>query len=162
MSGTYVKKDEAKGLIWLNKAASAGNPDAQLALANYHLQRLPDAAALATAVDWFGKAVEGGSRDARYYFAALLATGPDAALRDPARALDLIEKSKADYEMNPIWYEIRAAAQAAQGDFEKAVKDQAKAVGMARRLGWNTVPQNARLADYKAGKAWTGDLFAFY
>jgi len=162
LSGISVEKDEAKGLLWLHKAANAGNPDAQLALANYHLQRLPDAAALTAAVDWFGKAVDGGNRDAPYYFAALLATGPDEALRDPARALELIEKAKADYEVNPIWYEIRAAAQAAKGDFDKARKDQEKAVGKARNLGWNTAPQKARLAGYEAGKPWTGDLFAFY
>ena len=162
LAGMSVEKDEAKGLIWLNKAANAGNPDAQLALANYQLRQSPDPAALAAALDWFGKAVDGGSRDARFYFAALLATGPDAALRNPARALELLEKAKDDFNMNPICAEIRAAAYAAQGDFEKAKKEQGAAVRTAKRLGWNTGPQEARLAEYTAGKSWTGDLFAFY
>jgi TPR repeat protein len=162
LAGTYVSKDEAKGLLWLNKAGSAGNPDAQHELANYYLQKSPDAAALASAVDWFGKAVAGGSRNAQFYFAALLATGPDATLRDPARALDLIEKAKPDFGMNPIWFEIRAAAYAGTGDFQKAQEDQTAAVSKAKRLGWNTAPQSARLAEYKAGKSWSGDLFAFY
>jgi uncharacterized protein len=162
LSGTYVKQDEAKGLLWLNKAASAGNPDAQNELANYYLQKSPDAAALASAVDWFGKAVAGGSRDAQFYFAAMLATGADVVLRDPARSLDLIEKAKPDFGMNPIWFEIRAAAYAGKGDFENAQKDQATAVSRAKKLGWNTAPLAARLAEYKSGKPWTGDLFAFY
>lgn len=162
LTGTSVAQDEAKGLIWLTKAASAGNPEGQLALAKYQLRRSPDPAALASAVDWFGKAVDGGSRDARFYFAALLATGPDPALRDPARALKLIDQAKDDFGMNPIWFEIRAAAYAAQGDFEKAKKEQGTAVRTAKRLGWNTAPQEARLADYAASKPWSGDLFAFY
>ena len=154
--------EEAKGLFWLNKAAAAGNPEAQLGLANYYMRKLPDSAALAAAVDWFRKAVEGGSRDARFYFAALLATGPDAALRDPTRALDLIEQAKSDYGTNPIWFEIRAAAWAMSGDFVKAQKEQDAAVRAAKKLGWNTAPQQGRLADYIAKKSWSGDLFAFY
>lgn len=155
-------KSEAKGLIWLNKAAAAGNPEAQLDLANYYARHVPDAAALASASDWFGKAVAGGSRDARYYFAALLATAPDAAIRDPAQALLLIEQAGYDYGMNPTWSEIKAAALAQAGDFETAQKEQEKAVRLAKKLGWKTAPQESRLADYAAGKAWTGDLFAFY
>ena len=162
LAGTYVSQDEAKGLLWLNKAASAGNPDAQNELANYYLKKSPDAVALASAVDWFGKSVEGGNREAQFHFAALLATAPDAALRDPALSLELIEKAKSDFGMNPIWFEIRAAAFAGKGDFENAQKDQETAVGKAKRLGWNTAPQQARLAEYKAGKPWNGDLFAFY
>ena len=161
LSGSAVEQ-QAKGPIWLNKAADAGNPEGQLALANYYLRQLPDPVALAAAVDWFGKAVDGGSRDARFYFAALLATGPDAALRNPARALELTEKAKDDFGMNPIWFEIRAAAYAAQGDFEKAKKEQGTAVRTAKRLEWNTAPQEARLADYAGSKPWSGDLFAFY
>ena len=162
LSGPRRDNDEAKGLLWLNKAAAAGNPEAQLALANYHLRDRPDSAALAAAADWFGKAVEGGSRDARFYFAALLATGPDPAYRDPARALTLIEQAKSDFGINPIWSEIRAAAYAMSGNFEEAQKDQTSAVRMAKKLGWNTAPQQARLADYAAKKPWSGDLFAFY
>ncbi len=162
LSGTWVAKDETKGLAWLNKAASAGNPEGQLALANYHLRRSPDPAALTAAFDWFGKAVDGGSRDARFYFAALLATGPDPALRNPSRALELSEQAKKDFGMNPIWSEIRAAAHAMTGAFENAKIEQGAAVRAAKRLGWNTAPQEARLADYTASKPWSGDLFAFY
>jgi TPR repeat protein len=163
LSGTpVVEKDETKGLAWLNMAASAGSPEAHLALANYHLRKSPDPVALAAAIDHFGKADLGGSPDAAYYLAALLATGPDATLRDPARALELIEKAKAGYEMNPTWSEIRAAAYAAAGNFDRAQVEQTAAVHAAGKLGWSTAPQKARLAEYKAGKAWSGDLFAFY
>ncbi len=162
LSGGLVEKDETKGLLWLNKAANAGSPEAHLKLANYQLLRSPDPAALAAAIDHFGKAVEYGNPEAAYYLAALLATSPDGAVRNPARALELIEKAKDGFGSNPIWLEIRAAAHAAAGDFEKAKKDQAAAVKTANRLGWNTAPQKARLAGYEVGKAWSGDLFAFY
>ena len=59
-------------------------------------------------------------------------------------------------------HEIRAAAQANLGDFAAAQKSQTKAVGIAKKLGWNSAPQKERLAGYQAGKPWTGDLFAFY
>jgi hypothetical protein len=64
--------------------------------------------------------------------------------------------------MNPIWSEIRAAALAQSGNFNAAQKAQKSAARTAKKLGWNTAPQEARLAEYAAGKAWSGDLFVFY
>ena len=162
LTGVGVAADEAKGLFWLNKAADGDSPEAHLALANYHHRKTSDPAELAAAVRLFGKAVDHGSLEAAYYLAALLATSPDASLRDPARALELIEKAKVGYDTNPIWSEIRAAAYAMKGDFENAKKNQAAAVRAADKLDWNTAPQKARLSEYEAGRPWTGDLFAFY
>ena len=162
LMGNGVEMDEAKGLFWLNKAADGGSPEACLALANYHQRKSLDPAALAAAITHFGKAVDHGSPEAAYYLAALLATSPEVSHRDPARALELIEKVKDAFDTNPTWFEIRAAAYAGKGDFEQSQKDQAAAVRLAGKLGWNTAPQKARLAEYSAGKAWSGDLFAFY
>ena len=157
-----VVQDEAKGLLWLNKAAQAGEPDAQLALANYHLRSAADPAQLGVAVNLLKQSVAGTNREVPFYLAAILATSSEAALRDPARAIELIDKAMPEYGSNPIALEIRAAAHAQSGDFKQAQKDQAYAVRLAQRLGWNVAPQKARLADYTAGKTWTGDLFAFY
>ena len=162
LTGNGVEMDEAKALYWLTKAADGGSPEADLALANYHQRKSPDPVSLVEAARHFRKAADSGNPEAAYYLAALLATSPEASLRDSARALDLIEKAKDGYGTNPIWFEIRAAANAMRGEFERAQKDQTAAVRAAGKLGWNTAPQKARLADYEAGKAWSGDLFAFY
>ena len=63
-------------------------------------------------------------------------------------------------ESDPTAWEIRAAAQAASGNYAEAQKDQKKALSIARRLGWDVAPQQARLDKYARGSAWAGDLFA--
>ena len=162
LNGFGAERDERKGLAWLDKAAGAGSPEAQLELANYILRESSDAKAIAAAQSLLMRAVEGGSRDAQFYLAAVWATAPEAALRDPARALELIGKAMADFESNPIAFEIRAAARAHSGDFKAAQKDQSTAVSKAKKLGWNTAPLEVRLAGYQSSKSWSGDLFAFY
>jgi hypothetical protein len=66
------------------------------------------------------------------------------------------------FDFDPTVFEIRAAAEAMLGDFEAALGDQKTALEKARKLGWDLKDLEARLADYTAGKTWTGDLFAFY
>jgi len=161
LQGYGVEKDEAKAKIWLEKAAIGGYLDAQVALANYYVRDISDSASVIKGAAWFERASE-RSLDARFYLSALLASNPDATLRNPQRALDLVKQGLESYEVNPIAFEIRAAAHANLGDFAEAQKNQTKAVGMAKSLGWDTAPQKARLAGYKANQAWTGDLFAFY
>jgi TPR repeat protein len=160
LGGYVVEKDEAKAVIWFDKAANAGSLDAQIALANYYLRDMSDAVRVAKGAAWFERALE-KSLEARFYLSALLASNPDAALRNPQRALDVVKEGLGPYDENPIAFEIRAAAQANLGDFAGARTNQAKAVGMAKRLRWDTTPQKARLARYEASQAWTGDLFAF-
>src|SRR4029077_11835336 len=61
---------------------------------------------------------------------------------------------------DPQMYEALAAAAAAGGDFASAVSQQETAIRKARDLTWNTHAMEERLAAYKGGKAWQGDLFA--
>lgn len=161
LRGYAVHEDETKALIWLDKAAGAGNADAQIELANYHLRDMSDAAAVARAAALLEPATA-HRIEARFYLLGLLASSPHSAIRNPQRALDNADEWLAPFVDNPIAFEIRAAAQSALGDFAAAQKNQAKAVGLAKKLGWNTTPQRERLAAYEADKAWTGDLFAFY
>jgi TPR repeat protein len=154
-------KDDAKAAFWLEKAAGAGVLDAQLALSNYYLRDMSNSVDVGKAVALM-ETVSGRSLDARFHLAAIRATSPDVSIRDPKRALALAESGFSSYEMSPIAFEIRAAIHAALNDFAGAQKDQARAVNMAKKLRWNTAPQQARLEVYKANKAWTGDLFAFY
>jgi Sel1 repeat len=161
LSGYGFETDEAKAIIWLDKAASAGNLDAQIALANYYMRDMANTANVAKGAAWFERALE-KSLEARFYLSALLASNPDAAFRNPQRALDIVKEGLESYDVNPIAFEIRAAALANLGDFAGAQRNQTKAVGMAKRLGWDTTPQKARLAAYQANQGWAGDLFALY
>jgi hypothetical protein len=68
---------------------------------------------------------------------------------------------KDEFEFDPTFYEIRAAAEAMLGNFEAAQKDQKTAVSRARKYGWNLADQQARLASYAASKPWSGNLFRY-
>ena len=81
-------------------AARSGRPvrpDAQAALANYLLRTSPDAAGVGQAKMLLEKSAAAGNRDGKYNLAALLATAPDAANRDPQRALALIDEVKSEF-----------------------------------------------------------------
>ncbi|MEO8063355.1 MAG: TonB family protein [Pseudomonadota bacterium] len=158
--GFAAEVDEAKGLAWLNKAADAGNGDAQVSLANY-LMRIRGAGGDAVqALHWLEKASASGTRDGKYELAAMLAAHPDAAIRDPKRALTAVAELDPEHDALPTALEIRAAAHAFMGDFGAALLDQRQALRKARTLGWNLEPLKARIADYEAQKTWAGDLLA--
>lgn len=155
------KGDITKGLTWLQMAADAGQSDAQVALANYLLRNKPDADSFGKALDLLEKAAASDSRDGKYYLAAILATADDAARRNPHRALELLTGTKNDFEFDPTFFEIRAAAEAMLADFAAAQKDQKAAMRLARKYGWNLADQQARMANYTASKPWSGNLFAY-
>lgn len=156
-----AEKDVSKGLAWMQMAVDAGQPNAQTALANYLLRNGSDVSDSASAQELLEKAVVSGHRDAKYYLAAMLASGPDAAKRDPKRALELIEQVRGELDFDPTFFEIRAAASAQLGDFAGAKKEQKLALQRARIFGWDTTDVRSRLASYEASRPWTGNLFAF-
>jgi TonB family protein len=161
MLGWGCECSEPKGMVWLQKAASADQSDAQVMLANYILRGEPTTEDVTKALTWLERAVAAGNRDGKFYLAALLAAGVNAERRDPARALVVLGEVMRDLDDDPTAFEIRAAARAMQGDFAEAIKDQRRALKMAKDLGWETASQEARLGQYQARKTWTGDLFAF-
>jgi hypothetical protein len=161
LHGIGCRCEATKGEVWLRKAAEADQPDAQVTLAQYALRGSPDVAATEQAKLWLERAVASGNRDGMLYLSALLAATPVAALRDPARALHLLESVKRDLPHDPTECEIRAAAQAASGDFAQAAKSAREAIGLATRLHWDLSPLNERLASYETRQPWFGNLLAF-
>jgi len=156
-----VEANDDKGLFWLQRAADAGQSDAQAAIANYLLRSNPDAGALEKAYALLERAVASDNRDGKFHLAALLATSPEAARRDPRRALDLLAQIEKEVDFDPYFFEIRAAAQAMLGNFAEAQADQNLALKKARKFGWNAKFAQSRLDNYKASKPWTGNLFTF-
>ncbi len=158
ISGWGCRPDEAKGLRWLKLAAAQNEPRAETALAARLLRRPPDPATMATARQWLEAAVAQHEKSAALYLSALLAAAPEARDRDPARALRLEKEAFAHPAADPTGYEIRAAAYAAEGHFAHAVDAEQEAIAQARRLGWSLAPLQTRLARYRAGKPWFGNL----
>jgi TonB family protein len=161
LAGLKVERDPDKAVIWLEKAAGAGNPQAQRVLANYLVTSRADAESRANAAQLLEAAVKQDYHSAKYPLAALLATSPEASMRDPQRALQLIGEVMPLIDYDPAAHEVRAAAKAWGGEFEDAVRSQKIALSRARKLGWNVAPLEARLADYQAKKTWTGNLIAW-
>lgn len=127
----------------------------------YALRGTPDEANVKQAKLWLERAVARGSRDGKLYLAALLAAAPYGEMRDPARALSLIEPVFAGVDDDPTAFEIRAAAAANSGNFANAVMYEAKALDRAKRLSWDVAPLRERWTRYQSGQPWYGDLLGF-
>ena len=161
-------RDDAKGLKWMQMAAEQGEPTADVTLATRLLRGTPSAANIAQAKEWLERGaatgndtrIPNGSDDARLLLAAVLAATSEASLRDPSRALDLLKRVQ-DVDEDPTPYEIRAAAEAAQGDFGHAAAAEQSAISRATRLGWDLAPLQQRLSLYQSGKPWYGSLLEF-
>jgi hypothetical protein len=93
---------------------------------------------------------------AQVWATGLLATAPIAEIRDPAFALN---RAIAFQEAgDPDFTEVLAAAQAAGGRFEDAVRTETRALEEAKALRWNDQQLRQRLNSYKGGKPWVGYL----
>jgi hypothetical protein len=160
MGACGCRRDERKGLIWLNMAAAVGEPESELTLAMHTLSGKPGAADLAGAKTLLNEAAQSGNDDAKLFLAALLAAAPQPELRDPRHALDLLQSIHGESD-NPATFEIWAAAQAAAGDFPHAIRSEQKALRMAHRLAWDPGPLEQRLACYQAHNPWYGNLLTF-
>src|SRR5262249_30845339 len=121
----------------------------------------PSAAQVSEARALLERAAAADSYYVRKHVVALLAASPLAALRDPATAQQVAARLAAGgIQSDPQMFEALAAAAAAAGDFAGAVTQQETALRKARELAWDTHAIEERLAAYKSGKAWQGDLFA--
>jgi TonB family protein len=161
LQGRGCQCDSSKGEIWLQKAAQADQPDAQVSLAEYLLKGEPTRESVAGAVVWLERASKQGNGSAKLLLSAILAATPISGVRDPSRALTLVDGLEHDYKSDPSVWEIRAAANASRGDFKAAVKAQSKAVSDATHLGWDLAQLQQRQSLYESGQSWTGNLLAF-
>jgi TPR repeat protein len=157
LGGGWFAKDRAKGMQWLEMASTGGQSEARVALARALLsdarENLPRAREL------LEKAVEEGSKDARYFLADLLVGDPEPARRDPRRALELLDY---DYRPeDPGVVEIRGAAYSQLGQFKMAVNSAKTALAMGRSLEWDVAPLAERLALYQKKQAWSGLLLSY-
>lgn len=161
LTGFGCERDEAKALTWLRMAADQNEPNAEVTLAIGAMRGVAGFGDSAQAKGWLQKAAAQGNHDGELYLAALLAAAPDPRLRDSNGALELMQRAVKGIYHDPTPFEVRAAAQAAAGDFADAVKSEKGAISRAYSLGWDLSPLQERLAAYQAGKPWYGDLLDY-
>lgn len=159
--GIACVPDQGKALRWLHMAAEQNDPNAEVTLAMTVMKGSQGFGDGAQARSWLEQAAAQGNQDGELFLAALLAAAPQPGLRDSPRALGILQKIFEQVKDDPTAFEVRAAAQAAEGDFIDAVSSEKEAVGRAHHLRWDLSPLQARLALYQAGKPWYGDLLDF-
>ena len=162
MTGWGSASDIRKGLRWLRLAAAQNDPDAEALLAQWQLRGTPDLAAAQQAVLWLDQAAAQDNDFGDLYLSAVLAAWPQPAIRNPERALLLEKKAFEDGTgVDPTGLEIRAAAHAAAGNFNRAVRSEREALAKARDLHWNLAPLEQRLKRYEAREPWYGNLLDY-
>lgn len=147
-----IDADRPKGLRWLEIGAKNGSGGAMTVLANYLLADGSSQESRDQGFDWLQRSTATTYREGKFLFAALLVSWPDTQRRDPARALALISEVGESFDYDPLSFDIRAAAYAAQGDYKKAATAQAKALRIAKRLEWDTAAHEMRLQAYEQGR----------
>ena len=151
----------ANGAVWLRHAAEGGSASAQLLLATDLLNGDPSAAQAAQARALLERAASSDSFYVRKHVVALLAASALDSVRDPGTALAAAMKLAAgEIQSDPQMFEAVGAAYAANGDFRAASGQQQIAIRKARSLGWDTRVMTQRLAAYRDGRPWRGDVFA--
>jgi uncharacterized protein len=161
LRSTAACHPHADGSVWLAHAAAAGNAGAQLMLASDLLSASPSEAQIAQARALLAQAATADSYYVRKHVAALLASSPVVSVRDPHASLEIANKLLAgELRSDPQMYEVAAAAYAANGDFRNAVAQQQVALHLAQGLGWDAGAMGVRLASYRSGKSWQGELVA--
>ena len=150
---------EPNGAVWLRHAADGGSAAAQLLLATDLLNGDPSAAQAAQARELLERAASADSFYVRKHVVALLAASALDAVRDAGTALAVAVKLAAgEIQSDPQMFEVVGAAYAANAEFRAASAQQRIALRKAQSLGWNTRLMTQRLAAYRDGRPWRGDL----
>jgi hypothetical protein len=155
------EEEKGKWEPWLRAAARAGDNVARVELASIITRNdLPSADAIKEAKLLLEAAIASDDPYAVKHAVAYFAASPIESLRNPALALTrtdflLREETVGD----PATHEVIAAANAANGKFDAALKSQQRALEKANRLHWDTSLMTERLVRYQSHELWTGDLF---
>ncbi len=151
--GHGCKTDKNKGVEWLTRSAASGQPDARQLLGSLaaHVDTLESHQ---MAVEYF-KGEDKLLASAKLDYAWMLATSRFPEIADPERAIDIVDSfSSSRFWDNATKYEIKAAAYAALGNFNKAVKLQQQALSQATSIKADVETIATHLDAYKASKKW--------
>lgn len=160
-AGQLLLDDKPSAAVaYLQQAAAQNHAQAQQLLGDlYHSGRAVSPNAT-TAMDWYARAAEQGSLEAKTQLAWLLATSQEAHARNPQRALAMIETTA---KILQTWalLDTLAATYAALEDFRAAVETQQAAIAALNENSTSQLaPMQARLALYRAGKPFIEVVYA--
>lgn len=152
--GDACQRDTGKALRWLTLAAEENSPDAQYFLGMSLLNTDDSPQSKQLAIDWLRKAADGHLEKAIARLAWILATDKDEAIRNPSKALTLAKEIFDNYPDLLRSNETMAAALAANGMYDEAVKAQLRAIKEARTIQYPLTDPTARLNAYKNKTPW--------
>jgi TPR repeat protein len=132
--GQGVPQDYAEALQWRRLAAEQRNAHAQYNLGFMYNKGQGVPQDYAEALEWYRLAAAQGHAHAPNNIAWILATAPDARVRNGAEALRLAQQA-VETGADGVAIDTLAAAFAEVGLFEKAVAEQQRAIDMARAAG---------------------------
>ena len=107
---------------------------------------------------WLRPVAATGYGPAMKWLANLLVSSPFAEVRDLSYGEAIADKLRGNnaFDDDPDVWQISAAAAAARGDFESALRDQDKAIKLARDRAWTLVPLQQRHDAYAVHGKWDG------
>ncbi len=151
--GQGVPQDYAEALKWRRLAAAQQNANAQYNLGFMYDKGQGVAQNYGEALKWYRLAAGEGHQFAPNNIAWILATAADAEIRDGEEALRLAQQAL-ESGADPVIIDTLAAAYAEVGLFEKAVREQRRAIDMARSAGELDVvaDREGRLKLYRNGR----------
>lgn len=157
--GKGVPKDMELAFAWFLRSAELGHGEGMLRVAGMYRTGTGVAQDIGISIRWLEEALKvktGASFLAANDLSWMLATCPDEGYRDSKRALELAESLVASGGTRPSTLDTLAAAYAANGLFEKAIRVQEDAIGKLDETGEAHLVDSfrERLASYKNGKAW--------
>lgn len=158
-TGSGVPKDMKLAFAWFLRAAELGNGDAMLRVAGMYRFGTGVAKDVGISIRWLEEALKEKNRAsfvATNDLSWILATCADESYRDSKRALALAETLVQSGGTNPNALDTLAAAYAANGLFEKAIRTQEDAIEKLADKGAIDLVASfrERLELYKKGTAW--------
>lgn len=147
--GEGCETDTKKAIEWLTLAAQDSSPDAQYFLGVSLLGSDQFQQNKKQAIEWLNHAVAGKHPKAAMRLSWILATDEDDVYRDAKKSLDLVNEVYDSYPDKFRANENLAAAQAANGMFDEAIKSQELAIKLAKQINYPADALNNRLAIYK-------------
>lgn len=158
--GRGCEIDKENGYKWISAAAISGFSPAQNLMAQTVLNDFDEGFKRTEAtITWLENAVLDNNFSSAVLLAWELSTSSYPEFRDGERALKLLEQDTGNYYDNLRIFETKAAANAAIGNFKKAVKFQKRAVKLAKKNEWQILAMNKRLELYESDEVFEGPYY---
>jgi TPR repeat protein len=155
-AGEPVEQNDREAVHWYLESAGRGWPDGQVNAGYMYCLGKGVRKDYAEALKWFERAADAGYPQGKNNLAWLLATCPDATIRDGKTAATVLEPVVQGGEGHPVVLDTLAAAYAEEGMFSEAIALVKEALEAASALDQAGLvhQMELRLAAYENGRPW--------